>query len=207
MWKITRRSILILPVGALLSAQNRAEVPLPPDSDFPGPLPFTIALRPPGSDPEMLALMASFGEGEDQTKFIIEIQGPREKDGASEGSAETGGPISFLRGEFRHVNGSRPARFFEQLAKALAANAPSSSDAKLETLPFGIAFLGAATTRLPDGGFGGRPGDWYATKLFLGEESAEVYFNFNLVSGEAEFSMKDSDYGNTVLSELSKVIW
>ncbi|MGY5804683.1 hypothetical protein ACXHMN_25370 [Rhizobium sp. LEGMi12c] len=200
---ITRRSVLILPVAALLSAQSGSEVTLPADGDFPASLPFRIVPITGGSDTETLALMARYGEGQDQTKFLIEIQGPRKKDG----SADLDTPVSFSHGEFRHVTSSRPAQFFEQLANALAADSPTFSAAKQETLPFDIAFLGPPTTRLPGGGFGGAAGNWYATKLFLAEGAAEVYFNFNLESGEAEFSIKDEDYGNIVLSELSKVIW
>lgn len=87
------------------------------------------------------------------------------------------------------------------------ASAPRLSDEKQQTLSFDTVFLGPPTIRSPDGGYGGAPGDWYTTKLFLGPDQSEVYFNFNLVSGEAEFSIKDEDYGNAVLSELSKVIW
>ncbi|MQB42947.1 hypothetical protein [Rhizobium sp. ICMP 5592] len=195
---ITRRSILIMLAGTMLSGRSRAQA-LVADDDTPVPLAFKVAPLTGGSDTEALALMATYGERDSETKFVIEIQAPDEKEGS--------GPISFSRGAFRHVPGSRPTRFFEQLAKALTANAPSLSNAKLETLQFGIAFLGAATARLPGGGFGGGKGDWYATKLFLAQDEAEVFFNFNLVSGEAEFSIKDEDYGNTVLSELSKVIW
>ncbi|MGY5776828.1 hypothetical protein [Rhizobium sp. LEGMi135b] len=200
---ITRRSVLILPVAALLSAQSGSEVTLPADGDFPASLPFRIVPITGGSDPETLALMAHYGEGQDQTKFLIEIQGPRKKDG----SADLDTRASFSHGEFRHVASSRPTRFFEQLANTLSADSPIFSDAKQEILPFDIAFLGPPTMRFSGGGFGGGPGDWYATKLFLAEGAAEVYFNFNLKSGEAEFSMKDEDYGNIVLSELSKVIW
>lgn len=195
---ITRRSILIMSAGTILSGRSRAQA-LVPDDDIPAPLGFKITILPGGSDTETLALMAAYGENENETKFVIEIQAPNEKEGSR--------PISFSRGAFRHVPGSRPTRFFDQLAKALTANTPSLSNTKLETLPFGIAFLGAATARIPGGGFGGGKGDWYATKLFLDQDQAEVFFNFNLVSGEAEFSIKDEDYGNTVLSELSKVIW
>lgn len=203
---ITRRCMLMMSAAAILPGGSRAQS-LAPANDFPAPLAFRIVVLPGGSDAKNLVLMAVYGEGEDETKFVIDIRGPDDKQDGLDGKAEAGGSISFSRGSFRHVPGSRPARFFEELAKAIAANAPSASNAKLDTLPFGMAFLGAATARLPGGGFGRGPGDWYPTKLFLGEEAAEVYFNFNLISGEAEFSMKDSDYGNTVLSELSKVIW
>jgi hypothetical protein len=155
---------------------------------MPKPVAFRVAQLPGGSDANVLALMASYGEGDTETKFVIELQ-------------------SESHGLFRHVPGSHPEKFFEELGKVLMADAPRLSDQKQETLPFDTVFLGPPTTRSPGGGYGGAPGDWYTTKLFMGQDQAEVYFNFNLVIGDAEFGIKDESYGNNVLSELSKVIW
>ncbi|RUM22217.1 hypothetical protein EFQ99_25345 [Rhizobium vallis] len=185
---ITRRSALIILASAVLPGGACAQNQPPGGDGIPEPLAFGIAQLPSGSDANVLALMASYGEGDNETKFVIELQ-------------------SESHGVFRHVPGSHPVRFFEELGKALIASAPRLSDEKQETLPFDTAFLGPPTIRNPGGGYGGAPGDWYTTKLFLGQDQSEVYFNFNLVSGEAEFSIKDEDYGNAVLSELSKVIW
>ena len=153
--------------------------------------------------------MATYGDGQSRAQFIIELQAERKRAIDEKGSAVLGDSIgmSFGRGTLRHVPESHPAIFFEELGKALAASAPKLSNAKLDALPFDVAFLGRPVARNPVGGFGPGPGDWYTTKLFIGEDQSEVYFNFNLVSGEAEFSIKDEDYGNTIVSELSKVIW
>lgn len=184
---ITRRSALIAFASAALSGSVYAQDQV--TDGRPGSLAFKITWLPAKSGSDELALMASYGDGDDQTKFAIELR-------------------SESHGRFRHLaGGPRPTRFISELGKALEASDPSLSDAKQDTLAFDIAFLGPPTTRSPGGGFGGGPGDWYTTKVFLGEDQAEVYFNFNLVSGEAEFSIKDESYGNAVLSELSKVIW
>ena len=43
-------------------------------------------------------------------------------------------------------------------------------------------------------------------KIFFGDDEAEVFLNANPVSGKAEFSIKDPDYGDQVLAELAKVL-
>ncbi|MGR9182642.1 hypothetical protein ACU8L2_07230 [Rhizobium leguminosarum] len=185
---ISRRSALIVVAGAALSGGVYAQDQVT-DGRSPGSLAFKITPLPVKSDADDLALMASYGEGDDETKFAIELK-------------------SESHGMFRHVTGGpRPTHFLSELGKALEASDLRLSDAKQDTLAFDIAFLGPSTIRSSGGGFGGGPGDWYTTKIFLGQDQAEVYFNFNLVSGEAEFSIKDESYGNDVLSELSKVIW
>lgn len=185
---ITRRSALIVFAGAVLSGGVYAQDQVS-DGRPPGSLAFKITRPPAKSDADVLALMASYGGGDDETKFAIELK-------------------SESHGMFRHVSGGpRPTRFLSELGKALEASDVRLSDAKQNTLEFDIAFLGPPTIRSPGGGFGGGPGDWYTTKIFLGQDQAEVYLNFNLVSGEAEFSIKDESYGDAVLSELSKVIW
>ncbi len=184
---ITRRSALIVLAGAALPGGVCAESQIADNGRIP-PLGFAVTQLPNRSNPDVLTLMATYGEGDNETKFVIEIQ--RDSHGV-----------------FRHLPASHPAKFFEDLGKALMATAPRFSDEKHQTLPFDMVFLGPPTTRLPGGGYGEGPGDWYATKLFLDQDQLEVYFNFNLVSGEAEFSLKDESYGDAVFYELSKVIW
>jgi hypothetical protein len=45
-------------------------------------------------------------------------------------------------------------------------------------------------------------------KAFLseGESEGEAFLNFNSAVGKAEFSIKDSDYGDFVMAELAKVL-
>jgi len=60
--------------------------------------------------------------------------------------------------------------------------------------------------RSADGSFHeGSNGNWTSTKVFLANDRAEVYFNFNPVIHKGEFAMKDPAYGDPVLSELAKV--
>jgi hypothetical protein len=76
----------------------------------------------------------------------------------------------------------------------------------MDRLEFGVAMLGTDLRRDAGGGFSGKGGGWTATKLFLGEGDVEVYLNFNPKSGEAEFSIKDADYGEDVLRALASVM-
>ena len=51
-------------------------------------------------------------------------------------------------------------------------------------------------------------GDWTAMKIFLpkGGDDGEVFLNLNPVSGKAEFSIKDSDYGDYLLEHFARVL-
>ncbi|MBX5206822.1 hypothetical protein [Rhizobium sp. NZLR11] len=93
---ITRRSALIVLAGAALPGGACAENPAPDGDSIPKPLSFGVAQFPSNLDADVLALMASYGEGDSQTKFVIEFQ-------------------SESHVTFRHVPGSHPARFFEEL--------------------------------------------------------------------------------------------
>lgn len=66
-------------------------------------------------------------------------------------------------------------------------------------LPLSVAVLGQNQTRRRDGSFrGSRFGTWFATKLFveLDGHYGEVFFNYSLEDGKAEFSEKDSEYAD-----------
>jgi hypothetical protein len=77
---------------------------------------------------------------------------------------------------------------------------------KVESLPFEFGLLGENQSRTADGAFHTLPkGNWTATKLFLANDQAEVYFNFNPVIHKAEFAIKDPEYGDKVLAEFAKV--
>jgi len=203
---ITRRFGLVALASTILVPRALAQV-----DDELKPLSFKIARVPDSANAHAgaLTLMATYGDNESKTQFVLEFQAERKRAIDEKGSAVLGDSIgmSFGRGTLRHVPGSHPAMFFEELGKALAASAPKLSNAKQDALPFDVAFLGRPAARSPGGGLGPGPGDWHTTKLFIGQDEAEVFFNFNLVSGEAEFSIKDEEYGNTIVFELSKVIW
>jgi hypothetical protein len=117
-----------------------------------------------------------------------------------------GSPFSFSKGTIERVSGSKPTEFLRLLARALAANKPHFSKPSLKQLPFSMAVLGANQSHEIGGSFSDRPpGSWIATKIFLANDQAEVYLNIDPVNGVGEFSMKDEEYGNTLIEELSKV--
>lgn len=49
------------------------------------------------------------------------------------------------------------------------------------------------------------PGDWIATKVFVADSEGEFFLNLNSKGGSGEISIKDPEYGNVVLRELSRV--
>lgn len=197
-------SIFLVFSTTLAWAQNK-----PATKDAPPPAAFKIAEVTNRADApaNMLTYAAGFGSGETQPRFLIEIDGEGTR-GKVDGKADADADFFFYKGRFRHAVGSHPGPFLAEVAKALGAKAPKMSQAKAEVLPFELAILGTRMSRDPGGGFSGKPsGDWVATKLFLADGKAEVYFNFEIRSGDAEFSPKDEEYGNLVVEELSKVLW
>jgi len=82
---------------------------------------------------------------------------------------------------------------------------PPLSPQPLPTLKFGTAVLGECLHRNPNGGFQGKGGNWTASKWFLqsDDDSAEVYFNYNLKLKKGEFSEKDEAYRDDLLRLLA----
>jgi hypothetical protein len=112
-------------------------------------------------------------------------------------------------GRFLSQSGSEPGVFLADLAKALQAKKVPTNVYRVKTVPFDYAILGQHQSRSCDGGFADSPTDnWTAMKIFLGEgeSEGEAFLNFNSAVGNAEFSIKDSDYGDFVTAELAKVL-
>jgi hypothetical protein len=91
-------------------------------------------------------------------------------------------------------------------AKHLPAHVHRSSN-----LPFTFAILGENQSQAADGGFNEKPrGNWTAMKIFIGfgagNDYGEVFLNLNQVSQKAQFSEKDQDYGDYVLTKLATVL-
>jgi len=110
----------------------------------------------------------------------------------------------FVKGMFLREKGSSCGTFLSRLVAALEGGSVPKVK-PTERVEFNAAVLGVDLQRTR-GGFSGKGGGWIVTKLFLGEEEAEVFFNFNPKSGEAEFSEKDSDYAEPVLRVLGSVL-
>ena len=120
----------------------------------------------------------------------------------------SGGPIPmrFGKGRFLAEPGSDPTALIQALKKALQAKAPPAKPRRVAELPFEFAVLGRGDHREPDGSFdSNKKGTWITLKLFFGDEG-EVFLNLNPVSGKGEFSIKDSDYGDYVVSRLAQVL-
>jgi hypothetical protein len=115
--------------------------------------------------------------------------------------------VSSGKGRFLRQPGSAPDIFPADLKKALDAKTIPNNVKKVDSLPFEFVVLGRNQSRSSDGGFSSNPpGDWTAMKIFLANGEGEVFFNLSPGSKKAEFSIKDSDYGDIVLGELAKVL-
>ena len=134
-------------------------------------------------------------------QFQLEFkQGPASGDGFRMAAAE---------GRFISMPDSINTVLLEELRKALDAKHMPSNVQRESELAFRAVVLGQKQSRSPDGGYSNNPpGDWVLVELFLPRDGddGEVFLNFNPVLGKAEFSIKDSDYGDYVLGELAKVL-
>lgn len=191
---------------SLLAPDARSQAQLQ-DADEPAPVTFKIALVAASSAAAAgtRAFLATYGTGDEEAKFIVEFDGSRVK-GRSAGGAIIDF-VTFSKGRFLHVTGSRPDAFLRAIAKALEAKTPRLSQERANVLPFDVAFLGDLRGSSQPGGADGWPRGKITTKLFLADGEAEVFFNFDPGSGDAEFSMKDEEYGNIVIEQLSKILW
>jgi hypothetical protein len=146
--------------------------------------------------------LASYTDERGTTKFRIEL-------GPAATSDDKSSPASSGKGRFLAEAGSDPIPLLDSLKKALEAKHMPTNIRKTEALTFDYVSLGENQTRLADGSFGGKPkGDWTAMKIFLGQgkNAGEVFLNFNGVAHQAEFSIKDPEYGDIVIEQLAKVL-
>lgn len=101
-------------------------------------------------------------------------------------------------------------RFLSLFEKSFPGTLPSPTDRAYEPQPLTIstAILGEDLAREPEGGFFGAGGGWTATKWFpeFDGRSGEIYFNYNLGAGEAEFSEKDADYADDLLAVFAEAL-
>jgi hypothetical protein len=142
--------------------------------------------------------LATYTDGERTTRFSIELGDTPTADGKS--SPAVG------KGRFVAETDSDPLPLLDHLKKALQAKRMPSHVQKVDALSFDYLLLGENQSRTSGGGFSPNPrGNWTVMKIFLANDQAEVYFNFNPVIHKAEFSIKDAGYGDRVLAELAKV--
>jgi hypothetical protein len=112
-------------------------------------------------------------------------------------------------GRFIAVPGSDSSVLIRNLKKTLEAKKLPATTQRASELPFAFIVLGNDLSHSIDGGMSPDPrGHWTAMKLFIGHEkdSSEIFLNFNATLHKGEFSIKDADYGDTLLHYLAKVL-
>jgi hypothetical protein len=118
-------------------------------------------------------------------------------------------PLAPAEGKFIAVAGSDNSAILEDLMKALEAKDFPGESSRISELAFDAVVLGERQSRSSGGGYSDNPrGNWKVFKLFFpkGGDDGELFLNLNPVLGEAELSMKDSDYGDYLLTQLAKVL-
>ena len=177
---------------------NKAPKPQAPDEIYmAGPGAVGLDIIPLGNAEGTLGWLATYSDGTTTTKFQIEFNRAT--------SAGNGLPPSG-KGRLISVAGSDPTPLLDALMEALEARHRPKRAVKADELPFEYQLIGENQSHALDGSFSRTPkGNWTATKLFLANHQAEVYFNFNPVIHKAEFSIADREYGDRVLAEFAKV--
>jgi hypothetical protein len=191
-------------MGALLLPGCREStvraLPASPDS-----VRFRIQAEPlgPAVDQNARAWLATYNADGKTARFRVHLvlKAPREKY-----------MPAFSSGAFYRVPRSDSAALLRDLARVLGARKPPTAARKEEKLPFRAAILGQNLSRAEGAtvvaaSFTYQPkGTWIATKVFVGDGDAEFFLNLDPPGGVGEISVKDSDYGDQVFQELSKVL-
>lgn len=195
--------IALLSVGCskpTSTIESRAVEPYIPDS---GSVGFDIApLNGNNGSTQWMAIYASQGK---TAKFRIEF-GPEK---AAETKDPKDFPVSFGSGRILAEPGSDSSALLSDLAKALEAKHPPPAAKRISFLSFTFANIGTNLSQAPGGGFNTKPaGHWIATKIFIGEgdQEGEFFLNINPVTNKGQFSIKDADYGDIVISGLAQVL-
>jgi len=171
-----------------------------PDS---GSVAFDIA--PLGGNNGSTQWMATYTSQGKTAKFRIEF-GPEKAAPTKDLKAV---PVSFGTGRILAEPGSDSSALLPDLAKALEAKHAPARVKRVSFLPFTFVNIGTDLSQAPGGGFSAKPsGHWIATKIFIGEHDQEGQFflNINPATNKGQFSIKDADYGDIVISGLAQVL-
>jgi hypothetical protein len=102
--------------------------------------------------------------------------------------------------------------FLHDLAPELGFAGKLPAPQTVERLEESVVILGKNQSRAEEnaqiaGAFVAEPpGAWMAMKLFLAAGEGEVFLNLNEQDGVGEFSLKDEEYGEIVVTELARVL-
>jgi hypothetical protein len=155
-----------------------------------------------GSGERWFATYSSEGK---TAKFIIELDSTKQLPDQESRAFD----VRTGDGRFVADPGSNANVMLADLKKALEAKVLPTKIQRVTTLAFTFVRFGKNESRSPDGGFFYKPpGNWTPMKMFIGhgDQEGEVFLNINAVLKMGEFSIKDSDYGDIVLSQLARVL-
>lgn len=114
--------------------------------------------------------------------------------------------FAFSKGAFVREPNSNNEPFLRELAKLLSAKEIPDRVATSDRLDFGFTVLGTSQSHDRDDGFSSEPaGNWMATKVFVADGEGEFFLNLNPVDSAGEISLKDEEYGDTVIKALAPV--
>ncbi len=194
----TKRLLCALAVTVALSGCNKASAPeaAPEENYTPATGAVGLDIISMGNADGDVRWLVTYTDGA-ATKFQIALNRP---------TSANAGLMASGKGELTSLPDSDPTALLEALRPALHAKHMPNHAEKVESLPFEYALLGSDQSRTADGAFHKLPkGNWTATKLFLANDQAEIYFNYNPVIHKAEFAMKDPEYGDRLLAEFAKI--
>lgn len=184
-------------INAQAQSPTRAAADL--KDDDPPPLIFAIRESDPENSAQIEHYECSYQSGGKTARFGLYL---------SKGSAFGKPQLTGVSGELVSMPGSDTAAVLPALVKTLQASKIPPSPIRVHEIPFDAVILGENLSRGSDGGYSETPkGNWTAMKVFLpkGGDDGEFFLNLNPAFGEAEITIKDPDYGDYVVGELSKV--
>jgi hypothetical protein len=162
----------------------------------------------PSGDGSTLWLATYAAQGK-VAKFRIELDSAKPEDSGNSVSS----PFKFRvgKGAILAEPGSDANVLLADLKRALGASNLPTRVQRSSSLPFACGILGQNESRVPGDGFSRKPtGNWIVMKIFIssssGDEEEEMYLNINPVIRKAEFSEKDSSYGDRLLAKLATVL-
>jgi hypothetical protein len=168
----------------------------------PGAVVFEIKPVASGAGSGWLATYQGHGK---TAEFKIELDQEKSLDDTESRSLR----IKSGKGRFVAEPGSDSSDLLNELKTELEAKSLPAKVRRVNTLPFTFVSFGSNQSQASDGGFfANPPGNWTPMKIFIGDgdQEGEVFLNLNPVLGKGQFSIKDPDYGDTVLKQLASVL-
>jgi hypothetical protein len=182
------------------TGNTRYEVKIPSSAAEPDPVRFGIQelSRQEQGDGQEITWLATYQSKSGDARFKISLILPK-----------PGGKLfEFSHGALISDGSSEYSEFLRQVAHALQADKIEAGEPRTDRLDFEVAILGQNVENRRDSteGAGSTGGaDWTMTKVFVAGDDGEFYLNLNPKAGIGEIAIKDSDYGDIVVKELSRV--